>query len=242
VLRSLLHLDTRDLSLREADGAFGTTLEVLAVTFDDSGTVVDQLARVLEIRVPPGQPDETLGEGITYRLDVPVHKPGAYQLRVAIRDTATERFGTANQLVEVPDLGKNRLALSGIVVGGLSGEAGPEAALERDAAAALRRFRPGQALTYSFAVYNARRERATGQPRLEAQMRLYRDGQPLSVGERRPIEPAAGEMRALTGGGAFVLGPEMPVGDYVLQVVVTDALAGRKYATATQAIDFEVRQ
>ena len=242
VLRSLLHLDTRDLSLRESDGTLGTTLEILAVTFGDSGKVVDQLARVQEIRVQPGRLDETLREGLTYRLDVPVKKPGAYQLRVAIRDTATARYGTANQLVEVPDLGKERLALSGIVVGGLGGEAGPEAALERDATAALRRFRPGQALAYSFAVYNAQRERATGQPRLEAQMRLYRDGQPLSVGERRAIEPAQGEARAVTSGGAFMLGPEMPAGDYVLQVVVTDGLAGKKYATATQAIDFAIQE
>jgi len=242
VLRSLLHLDTRDLSLRESDGTLGTTLEILAVTFGDSGKVVDQLARVQEIRVQPGQLDETLREGLTYRLDVPVKKPGAYQLRVAIRDTATARYGTANQLVEVPDLGRERLALSGIVVGGLGGEGGPEATLERDATAALRRFRPGQALAYSFAVYNAQRELATGQPRLEAQMRLFRDGQPLSVGERRPIEPAEGEARGVTGGGAFMLGPEMPAGDYVLQVVVTDGLAGRKHATATQAIDFEIQE
>ena len=70
-------------------------------------------------------------------------------------------------------------------------------------------------------------------------MRLYRDGAPLTVGERRPIEPAAGE-GAVTGGGAFMLGPEMPPGDYVLQVVVTDALAGKKRATATQAVDFQI--
>jgi hypothetical protein len=33
----------------------------------------------------------------------------------------------------------------------------------------------------------------------------------------------------------------MPPGDYVLQVVVTDALAGKKNATATQAVDFEIQ-
>jgi len=39
-----------------------------------------------------------------------------------------------------------------------------------------------------------------------------------------------------------MLGPEMPAGDYVLQVVVTDGLAGKKYATATQAIDFAIQE
>jgi hypothetical protein len=45
----------------------------------------------------------------------------------------------------------------------------------------------------------------------------------------------------VTSGGAFVLGPEMPPGDYVLQLIVTDSLADKKHAVVTQAVEFEVR-
>jgi len=190
--------------------------------------------------VAPDQLDKALQEGLTYRLDVPVKKPGAYQLRVAIRDTRTGRVGTANQLVQVPDLGEKELTLSGIVVGSVPADGAPTDTLGTEATAALRRFRPGQALSYGFAVYNARLDKATGLPRLESQMRLFRDGQPLTTGEKRPIEPVNGS-RMVTSGGGFVLGPEMPPGDYVLQVIVTDGLAGKKNAMVSQAVEFEVR-
>jgi hypothetical protein len=242
LLRSLFHVDTRDLGLRDVEGVLGTKLELLAVTFGDNGQIVGQLDRVQEIRVAPAQLEAALEQGLTYRLDVPVKRPGAYQLRVAIRDLDTGRVGTANQLVEVPDLGKKKLALSGLVIGSVRADTGPSEELASEATAALRRFRPGQALSYGFAVYNAQLDKATGLPRLESQMRLFRDGQPLTIGDKRSIEPAgASGSGILTSGGAFVLGPEMPPGDYVLQVVVTDALAKKAQGLVTQAIDFEVR-
>jgi hypothetical protein len=241
LMRSLFHVDTRDLQLQDVDGLLGTRLELLALTFGDNGAVVDELGRMQEIRVAKDQLDKALVEGLTYRLDVPVKKPGAYQLRVAIRDRSTGRVGTANQLVQVPDLDEKELALSGIVVGSVAAERTAAEPLGSEAEAALRRFRPGQALSYGYAVYNAKLDKATGLPRLDSQMRLFRDGEPLTVGEKRPIEVGAAGSSVVASGGAFVLGPEMPPGDYVLQVIVTDALAGKKTAVVTQAVDFEVK-
>jgi hypothetical protein len=239
-MRSLIQLDTRGLELREIEGRLGTKLELMAVTFGDNGTVVDELGRTQNLRVAAEQLERAHREGVTFRLDVPVKKPGAYQLRVAVRDTHSGRIGSANQLVQVPDLGKKKLVLSGIVLGSVQPDGTPSEA-GTDATAALRRFRPGQALSYSFAVYNAQLD-GTGRPQLGAQMRLFRDDQLVTLGEARPLEPAAtSDPRQVTGGGAFVLGPEMPPGDYVLQVIVTDAVASRKKDTlATQAVAFEV--
>jgi hypothetical protein len=47
-------------------------------------------------------------------------------------------------------------------------------------------------------------------------------------------------MKRLTAGGALQLGTEMPPGEYILQVIVTDLLAKEKNRTATQWIDFEI--
>jgi VWFA-related protein len=229
VLRSLLHLDTHDLSLRETDGALGTTLEILAVTFGDNGTVVDQLARVQEIRVQPHQLEQAHREGLTYRLDVPVKKPGAYQLRVAIRDTATARFGTAHQLVEVPDLGKKRLELSGVVVGGLASEGGPEQRWNATPPGA-----PSLPARAGARVQLRRLQRA-------AQRRLAdsswtpdapRPRRTAALGRRATPDPAGRGQTSPYRGSAFMLGPEMPPGDYVLQLVVTDA-GGQESRTAT---------
>jgi hypothetical protein len=41
-----------------------------------------------------------------------------YQLRVVVRNSASEGIGCANQFIEVPDISKNRLTLSGIVMVG----------------------------------------------------------------------------------------------------------------------------
>src|SRR5262249_9091240 len=43
-------------------------------------------------------------------------KPGAYQFRAVLRDEETGRTGTASQFIQAPDLSKNRLAISGIVL------------------------------------------------------------------------------------------------------------------------------
>ena len=59
-------------------------------------------------------------DGFVYTVTVPIKKPGAYQLRVALRDGSTGRVGSASQFVEVPDIKKNRLALSGVVINGIT--------------------------------------------------------------------------------------------------------------------------
>ena len=53
---------------------------------------------------------------MVYSVHVPVKKPGAYQVRVVLRDATSELFGSASQFIEVPDIGKGHLALSGIVL------------------------------------------------------------------------------------------------------------------------------
>jgi len=234
-VRSFLEVDPRDLNLEDGpDGSRRARLDVLALTYGDNGVVVDQASRAQEIVLTPEHLEAVIERGLVYTIDVPVKRPGGYQLRVAVRDVASGRVGSANQFVEVPDLKKRHLALSGIMV---SGEQ------EGDTATgAVRRFRPGSSLTYRFMIYNARFDQGSGRPKLEAQMQLFRDGQPLAVGEVRPVEPGEQtDKTAVTTGGGLLLGPEMPPGDYVLQVSVTDTLADSKRRTATQAIDFEVK-
>lgn len=118
-VRSLMHIEARDLTFTdEADGWHKAVFEVMAVTFGDNGTVVDELARTHTVRIRGGTYQRALENGFVYILTVPVKKPGAYQLRTALRDGASERVGSASQFIEVPNIGKNRLTLSGIIVSG----------------------------------------------------------------------------------------------------------------------------
>jgi hypothetical protein len=48
------------------------------------------------------------------------------------------------------------------------------------------------------------------------------------------------DLKRIKVAGAFSLGKQMPLGDYILQVIVTDQQAKAGHQTATQFIEFEV--
>ena len=118
-MKSMLHIDARDLTFTaEADGLHKCVFDVLAMTFGDNGVPVDQSGRTYTLRLPDALYKRTQRGGLVYYVTVPIKKPGAYQLRISLRDSSTERIGAASQFVEVPDLKKNRLAVSGVAING----------------------------------------------------------------------------------------------------------------------------
>jgi VWFA-related protein len=245
---SLMHIDASQLKLTdEADGWKKAVIDVAAVTFGEQGQVVDEINRTETVRARGEALRLMLSEGLVYRMSVPVKKPGAYQLRVAVRDSQTDRVGSASQFIEVPDLGKGRLALSGVVVSTSEVEPAPGAAAQPQTMndplreASIRRFRQGTQLDVFYHVYNARVDRSTGRPRLLTQTRLFRDGRAVFTGPLNPLDPGPQpDMTRLKAGSRLQLGRDLTPGDYVLQVVITDQLAKGARATATQWIDFEI--
>lgn len=253
-MRSLLHVDASGLTfVDEPDDWHKLTFDIMAVTFGAGGEVVDELSRTENVKVRGDTYFSVMRNGFDYILTVPVKKPGAYQLRAALRDTATERVGTASQFIEVPDLGKNRLAISGIIISGLdpvklkkSMDAGnsenPKVPPEPQTGPGVRRLRRGFVLEFGYVIYNAQLDRITQRPQLQTQIRLYREGRRIFVGDVLPFDPGSqADLRRLTTGGRLQLGTDMQPGEYVLQIVVTDLLAKEKERTAVQWIDFEIR-
>lgn len=256
-MRSLLHVDSRNLTFKEeADGWHKFTFDVMAVTFGDNGVVVDEVSRTHTVRVRGETHRRIMQNGFDYNLVVPIKKAGAYQLRAALRDSATERVGSASQFVEVPDIGKNRLTLSGIIVNGFDSltmknnpgstaaaqkAEGPNVATDPQAAPAVRIFRRGMVLEFDYVIYNARLDKATRRPQLQTQLRLFRDGQQIYAGNVLPFDAGAQtDLKRLSTGGRLQLGTDMTPGDYVLQLVVTDRLVKGKLGTAAQWIDFQI--
>ena len=243
-LRSLLHIDARDVLFKqEADGSRLADLEIVAVAFGDSGQIVDQLSYPQSVRVGSTQEYERLLEsGLIYILNFPIKRPGAYQMRVAVRDSFSERVGAAMQFVEVADLQTNHLTLSGIVLNGKSANVSNSSAAEPDpqAGPAVRRLHQGMVLEYRYNVYNAKLD-GGGRPQIHTQMRLFRAGQPVFTGRLLPLDTSKqSDMRRLNAAGGVLVGPELVPGEYVVQITVTDSLAAERYRTATQWIDFEI--
>ena len=262
-VRSIMHINVRDLTFtEEADGWHKTVFDVLALTFGDNGVVIDESNRTQTIRMRGETYKRALQNGLVYTMAVPVKKPGAYQLRAALRDTASERVGSASQFIEVPDIGKNRLTVSGIVIQGVDpaarnsasqpaqdeATAGPTNGSQKtqdltdtadpQASPAMRKFRRGMVMQYGYVIYNAK---VVPTPQLTTQMRLFRDGKTIFTGKIAPLSlTGQTDLKRITAGGFLQIGTDMTPGEYVLQVVVTDALAKDKYRTATQWMDFEI--
>ncbi len=241
-LRSLVHIDARDLQFKQqADGSSTADLEMVAVAFGDGGQIVDQLSYPQTVTVPNQQEyDRLMESGLVYILNFPIKKPGAYQMRIAVRDSLSQKVGAAMQFVEVTDLQNGRLALSGIV---LSGRAqGAAAVLDPQWGPAVRRLRQGVVLEYRYNIYNAKLD-SGGRPQLQTQMRLFRDGQPVFSGKVLPLDVSKQtDMRRLNAAGGLLVGPDLIPGEYVVQVTVTDLLATGRNRTATQWMDFEIVQ
>ena len=243
-VRSLLYIDGKDIALKENAGVRSTNLEVIAIAVGDNGKVVDQLSYPQTVTVGGEEEYQRLLQGgLTYILNFPIAKPGAYQMRVAVRDASSARLGAAMQYVEVPDLSKNRLTLSGVVVSGLEASnptPGPNS--DPHSGPARRRLRQGMLLDYRYNIYNAQTD-TTGKPQLETQMRLFRDGQVVFTGKSIPLDVSQQKnMKRLMGAGRLRLGPEMIPGEYIVEITVTDALAPKAVRTAMQWTDFEIAQ
>jgi VWFA-related protein len=257
-VRSLIYVNGSSLTFTdEPDGAHKASVDVAAVTFDDAGLVVDQRFRTETVLVRGEEYAAARRDGLTFGINLPVTKPGAFQLRIAVRDVGTARIGSANQFIEVPNLSKNRLTLSGLYL------AGNETQVRRTAAAAatghdsggnhegelaaqdprtgpaVRRFRPGMVIDYGYEAYNVRLDRATGRSQLQTLVRMFRDNQPVFTSQVLNVtgQPDAKRVVAMA---RLKLGQNLKPGDYVLQVIVTDVADKGKPRVASQWITFEI--
>lgn len=247
-IQSFLHIDAHGLKFTDAPGGVKqATFDLLAVSYGESGAIVDQAGQNYTISVKAENYQKVLDEGVVYNFVFPIKKPGAYQMRVALRDSTSAKAGSAGQFIEVPDLKKENLTLSGIVLENLTPaewqSQTPSSTADRRQAGlmkntSLRRFKRGTILSYSTEIYNARLDGAQ-KPQLQTQIRLFRDGKAVLDGKVNPFVPDASAAK-LNFAGALGLGNEMKPGDYVLQIVVIDNLARDKRKGATQWVQFEI--
>jgi len=251
-IRSFLHVKAQDLTFTdEPNGDKKAIFDVLAIGFGDNGVPVDRISKTYTLSLKKEGYGEFMKYGFVYDFTFPIKKPGAYQLRVALLDKATGKVGSANQFVEVPNLKKERLTLSGIVLENVTFEEWRNRGAGKPATAgagqsnplsdtALRQFKRGTILSYGAEIFNAKLD-ASKQPNLTSQMKIFRDGKLFFEGKPYPISLInQNDLRKIGFSGSVSLGTEMQTGDYVLQIVVTDNLAKEKRKIATQFVQFEI--
>jgi hypothetical protein len=250
-VRTFLYLDGQQLSfVDEPNGIKKGVFDVVAVTLNEKNEVIEDFNRTHTIRFPAANLADVQKNGLIYSADIPVKKSGAYNFRVAIRDATSKQLGSAGQQIEVPDLNKNSLVLSELIVGEVAAQNGkplmppvnkaenafaPVAAVSNPA---IRRFRPGAIIGYSYKIYNAELDKVTRQPKLTVQVRIYRGGQVNTEGVPQAIQfETQADMTRLSDYGYVGLPAEALAGDYALQVIIKDLQSNK---TTSQWIDFEV--
>jgi hypothetical protein len=245
LVRALMHIESSKLSFKDAaEGKKTIKLDLAAFAFDDKGTAIDLNAKHIALTFDEAQYKQVMSEGLTYRADFPIKKPGAYQFRAVLRDAESGRLGTASQFINVPDLSKNRLAMSGLVLTLPKSEKSSANEIETvdvKASPYVRSFIKSGWVQYGAAIYNVTTDKKTGQPQLTVQAEIYRDGKLLKQLPPKPIElPAKANPKRFDFVGQMLLNNFQP-GDYLLRVVITDALAKKKTGQVEQWMDFTVR-
>lgn len=237
LLRSFVHVDAHDLTfVEEPDGSRIAKLDLRCVVFGDNGQVLDHKDVNGTLRLKGNQYERALREGAVYSFDLPIKHQGGVQFRVAVRDSGSARIGSAGQFIEVPDLQKGALAISGIFLRGLATES---ANGESDdvAGPAVRQFRRGSTVVIGYAIYKATSQKSAT---ITTQMRVFREGKPVFVGAVTPVTSEnQSDPRRIVMASALQLDSRMEPGEYIMQIIATTS-STQKPRTASQWIDFEV--
>lgn len=236
MLRTFIAVDAKDLTFTsETDGTHVAKFDLSSVVFSDNGAVVNRQDQNATLRLRGRPYERALREGVVYGVDLPLKRAGAVQVRVAVRDSASQRIGAAGQFVQAPNVSDGTLSLSGIVLY-------PETQNTEDdelrRALVLRRFHPGASLVFGYTIYNAAQDKKTRQPKLTTQTVVFRDSQKVYSSDRLPVgNTDQKDLKRIETGARLQLGSALTPGEYVVQIIVEDALAKR---VATQVSQFEV--
>ena len=226
-VRSLIHIDAKGLRFEpDGDGCRKARLEISrALWAVDPG--IPQSDRInsqpLNVRACGGDAELMRREGLIAAAEDRVPTPGAYQVRVAVRNAGAEEVGTATQFLAIPDLKRGGLTIAGLTMWSGNAPAAPEAdvsyRLPDPGDPGVRRFRTGDEVHYGFRILG-------GTPTSEVRLRILRDGQEVYGLARAPME------------GVLPLAGLAP-GSYLLGVVASGGTT-RKPLRAEEWLSFTV--
>jgi len=233
-----MHVDASQLSLRLLNGTHQSALDLLMALFDEKGKAAASFVERINVNIRPERLENAVKYGFNYRRLMAL-KPGFYQARVAIREEGSARMGSASKWVEIPDVGKKQLTLSGVLL-----SAGKEDQNDLQLAnsvyipqpsSATRRFKKDGAVDFMVFAYNAKVEKNTADLVIQSQVFSGSKLVYASPVAKMTI-PESIDLQRIPYAARISL-DEFKPGPYELRVVVIDRLTK---ATAFRRVYFTV--
>ncbi len=240
-VRTLLFLNGKDLTFVDLpNGNKKLTFDIAAVTLDEKSKVVDEFNRTHSLQIPAESVKSILENGLVYNADIPIKKKGTYNFRIVVRDNASKRLASAGEILEIRDSNNDNFSMSGLITGEIGNDGSPifptskspENAISvplNSTNSAIRKYRGGDRLHFTYTLYNSKSDNLT------TQIRLFSDGKVVVEGSEKPMQ--VNDLKKFQGNGFLQITPSVLTGEYVLQIVVRDKKTNK---TVSQWIDFEV--
>lgn len=237
ILELALLVDGRDISFtHRLDGKNEAGVDVLLRVFDAAGTALQDRSNTATLSSTDAEYRHIVDDGLAIALRVPDAKPGILQIYAGVRDATSSNTGLCHTLIEVPDISKGDLVVSGIRLFPAASADGSEAAQELDSVPRV--FGPGAQIAYNCAIYNPQPD-DHNTAHLEVSTVMYAEGRVVYRGGPTPItSPDITSNSWLTLRGKLELGEHNAPGEFIFQVVVADKVKPR---TASQWINFTLR-
>jgi len=233
-----LHVDASQLTLRLLNGTHQSALDLLMALFDEKGKAAASFSERISVNIRPERLENAVKNGFNYRRLMAL-KPGFYQARMAIREEGSARMGSASKWVEIPDVGKKQLTLSGVLL-----SAGREdqndlqpanSAYIQQPSSATRRFKKAGAVDFMVFAYNAKVEKNTAD--LVIQSQVFSGSKLVYASPIAKMTiPESVDLQRIPYAARISL-EEFNLGPYELRVVVIDRLTK---ATAFRRVYFTV--
>jgi hypothetical protein len=229
VLRALLQVDGSDLKfLPDTDGKEKLTYSVLVAVFRQDGSPVGSGEHTYTVDVTPEEEARLKVSGLHISSDVPLPMAGAYQIRAAVRDENSGDLGSAYSFLDVPDFNKPQLALSSIELSAAKSSSNGDLS-------SWTQYATGAALEFQCDVFGVKNApQPPREPRVEMEVRLFRDGATESVFDSKILPVPAKTLAKNYLDGRMRIGKEIEPGDYMMQLTVYDRLAPQKKQAAVQ--------
>lgn len=230
-----VHLDGNDLNYVEHNGRSRFEVELVAIIYDDQGKPVKTVANNVSVLVRPGRLEQAKQDIYSFAQRVAL-KPGLYQVRVGVREPSTERIGTAMAWVEVPDLKRGRLTLSGLFILEPEPQGGLRLPDESNSVMGqtIKRMRKGNGIVYYLMIYNA----SAPPEDLKMQVEIFDGQERIYKSEWVPVSlPMIGRNKKGVEVAEHIMLDKVPPGLYELRVTVADP---KSKQIAQRAVIFEV--